>query len=318
MKTETKIAKLLALTALTVGVCSSFARSGEIHDAAYDGDIERVAQLIKARPDCVNEKNGLGETALHKAAAGVPERAIASIGGREKEKTESDYRQIAEFLLDHKADLDARDNPGRTPLHTAAIHGQLEIIKTFVARKSEINAKDTQGWTPLHWVAMHDVPAGRGMSASAAGVMTILLDSGANVDARGEYGNTPLYIAADYSQDSTDIVKVLIARGADVNAKGRNGETPLHRAASRGNIGIIRLLIVSKADVNAKDKHGATPLHESAYEGRNEAVEFLVKNNADIDAKNEDGKTALQLANEAKHGKYDDVAAFLRQHGAKE
>ena len=57
-----------------------------------------------------------------------------------------------------------------------------------------------------------------------------------------------------------ETVKQHLAAGADVNAKGELGETPLHFAAQRGHKEIVELLLAKDADVNAKEENGETPL----------------------------------------------------------
>ena len=51
-----------------------------------------------------------------------------------------------------------------------------------------------------------------------------------------------------------------MAAGADVNAKGEEGLTPLHYAAREGHKEITDLLLTNGADVNAKNDEGGTPL----------------------------------------------------------
>ena len=55
-------------------------------------------------------------------------------------------------------------------------------------------------------------------------------------------------------------VKLHLADGADVNAKGYRGRTPLHLVAGNGHKEIVELLIAEGADVNARDNGGETPL----------------------------------------------------------
>jgi ankyrin repeat protein len=57
-----------------------------------------------------------------------------------------------------------------------------------------------------------------------------------------------------------EIAELLIAKGADVNAKGDDGSTPLHSAAWYDRKEVAELLIANGADVNAKDDGGDTPL----------------------------------------------------------
>ncbi|MCP4771092.1 MAG: ankyrin repeat domain-containing protein [Planctomycetes bacterium] len=84
------------------------------------------------------------------------------------------------------------------------------------------------------------------------------LVAGTDVNAKNEWGGTPLHFATFGSYK--EVVELLIAKGADVNAKDGVGETPLHWAAKEGNKEVVELLISKGADVNAKDDVGDTPV----------------------------------------------------------
>ena len=135
-----------------------------------------------------------------------------------------------------------------------------------------------------------------------------LIDKGANVNAKNEYGWTPLHIAA--WKGHPKVVKLLIKAGAKVNATKDDGWTPLHLAARWGNTEISKLLIDKGANVNATNDDGDTPLHYAAKYGHIEIVEILEQ------AMNEGCSVMTQeqlnedLIQACRYGKYD-VAEYL-------
>jgi ankyrin repeat protein len=72
-----------------------------------------------------------------------------------------------------------------------------------------------------------------------------LLDKGADLEARDQYGATALIIAA--SEFRTELVKLLLGKGANVNTKDRNGWTALMWATSMGHTQIVKLLEAHEA-----------------------------------------------------------------------
>jgi ankyrin repeat protein len=91
-------------------------------------------------------------------------------------------------------------------------------------------------------------------------VARLLLDAGADVNARAACGTTPLMEAVSCYQ--SDVVRLLLSRGADPNARNDRGWTPLHCAVNSGTIepDAVRGLPEYGADVNARAKDGITPL----------------------------------------------------------
>ena len=130
------------------------------------------------------------------------------------------------------------------------------------------------------------------------------LNQGVDMDAMDEDGWTPLLIAAFFRNNV--IVEQLIAKGADVNAKGRRGVTPLHKASVGGGeileMGhdcfneVPELLIAKGANLNAKDEEGLTPLMYAVLEGQKEIAELLIAKGADVNVKDGDCETALHYA----------------------
>jgi len=127
------------------------------------------------------------------------------------------------------------------------------------------------------------------------GKIEVMLESGlVDVEAKNEYGNTPLHRASYDNQIKT--AKLLIDRGADVKAKDNNGQTPLHWASIENYIELAELLLDRGADVKAKDDDGETPLHWASYNNHIEIAKLLLGAGADVDAKGDDGHTPLDLA----------------------
>jgi len=92
-------------------------------------------------------------------------------------------------------------------------------------------------------------------------------------------------------------VRHLLNAGAGVNARDEYGYTPLHAACFHGHPAIVRLLIEAGADVNAKEKDGGyTPLHYACLHGRTETVRLLLEAGADPNARSKRGLTPLDLA----------------------
>ena len=61
--------------------------------------------------------------------------------------------EVAEFLLDHGADVNAQDKGGLIPLHNASSYGHLDIAALLIKFNTVVNAVDKWGFTPLHEAA---------------------------------------------------------------------------------------------------------------------------------------------------------------------
>ncbi|MBI2920125.1 MAG: ankyrin repeat domain-containing protein [Planctomycetes bacterium] len=153
---------------------------------------------------------------------------------------------------------------------------------------------------------------------------------GADVNAKGEWGLTPLHLAADWGRD--EVAGMLIERGADVRARDAQGNTPLHRCAApvaqevrswpkanlfadgAGQVKLIERLIRGGAEVNAQNGDGHTPLDVAAMSGALEHLRVLLANKADVRVVDAHGQTPLHRA--LYHGLRPEGVKLLIEAGA--
>lgn len=159
--------------------------------------------------------------------------------------------------------LNLGDESGATPLHWAAIEGQLVVVEFLISQGADVNATKNGGSTPLHW-------------AKNAETAEVLIQYGADINALNQYKGTPLHWGVHSLQN--DKVKLLVEKGADVNARDDRGRNPLHWAAMFRNLEAAEILISKITDINLKDREGHTALKIAKDKGYNEIVELLKKN----------------------------------------
>lgn len=157
------------------------------------------------------------------------------------------------------------------------------------------------GYTPLHEAAAH------GRSEIAA----LLLDYGADINARTASGLTPLYEAV--LSNHIHSVYFLLSHGARTSFAQAGETTPLHGAVIRGYRESAHLLLAHGADVNARARSGRTSLHWAALKGYATIVDLLLRYGAEIDIRDELGRTPLDWA--LARAQYA-VAQRLREAGA--
>lgn len=186
--------------------------------------------------------------------------------------------------------------------------------------------------TPLHFA----------ISGAAPKIAKLLLDRGADPNARNDNGSTPLHWAAMCGMH--DVCQALIAAGADTTLKNNDGVTPLHCAVEGGaeafvrlldeldvhacsdidtsevsvpkeenrrRVAVVRLLLDNDSRVNARDSSGYTALHFAAMVGKRKVVNWLLEEGADAYVKDRDRSTALDIAEALGHKK---VVALLQDH----
>lgn len=125
------------------------------------------------------------------------------------------------------------------------------------------------------------------------------ISSGANVNAKDNYGWTALMRAA--RDGYTEIVNALLKADANANAKDKYGWTALLLAAEKGHTEIVNALIEAGAD-DVSINGGTTALLLAAQNGHAETVNALIDAGAYVKAKNALGKMAVDYARDKLKG----------------
>jgi ankyrin repeat protein len=157
-------------------------------------------------------------------------------------------------------------------------------------------------------------------------MLALLLDHGAGVGEADPNGETALHRVADLRQAPTAAAaaaKLLLDRGADPDARNWDDVTPLHQAVRARNLPVVEILLAGGADPNARDKiRGSTPLRRAVCgtgaggtAGAGALMvpltRILLEYGADPDARDKSGRPVRSSARAA------EVRALLDDHRRK-
>ena len=302
----------------------------DAHAAARLVDLERLREITTRQPDVVHARGGDGQTPLHFAS----------------------NVEIASFLLDHGADIDARDvdhesTPAqymvknrqeiaryliqrgcKTDILMAAALGDLELVKRHLAADPQcIRIRVSEEYFPmvggksggtiyqweLGWhVSPHQVAKQFGHSEVFHWLME---HSPAEVQ----------LVNAAWLGDARLVCALLAAQPNLVETLSAPERKQLAHAARNNDTTAAALMLEAGWPIDSRAQHNATPLHWAAWHGNTELVKLLLSKNAPLeDAQNDFNGTPLRWAiHGSQHGwfretgDYDGTIAALRAAGAR-
>jgi len=240
--------------------------------------------------------------------------ALAWAAGYRHPEEESNKASV-QLLLEYGADTKAPPPEYRdSPLSAAAKLGDEAVVRLLVEHGADVNAFvlgiSHTNVTPLEAAVVSKKP-------NAVAIARFLLDSGADVNPRRQFGDeyggsnfTLLDAALD--KGTEELVQLLLERGAKVNLSSHRSGSKLQYLVMEQEYGFVRLFLAHGAHVNADaDEQIDTALGEAAKSGSHALTRMLLEAGADVFRQTPWYGTLYQIAKRSEHDSEAKVRLLL-------
>lgn len=248
---------------------------------------------------------------------------------------------VTALLLAHGAHASAATRrEGTTPLHIAAMHGQMAAARALLAAGADPLLRDRAGIdAPAHARVCRDKAFAACVcdthafapQAEYAGTLTILTlaatmppaerlewaeaqDEGAIAAALVDAVDADVAAAGRGGKGAaapSALAPLLRCYRSHVDARDVDGTTALHAAAQAGACAVVTQLLDARADVGAPTPHGETALHCAAADGHAAVASLLIERGADVQAATRGGSTARDYALRDRSRGWEALVALL-------
>ncbi|XP_048257878.1 uncharacterized protein LOC124126822 isoform X2 [Haliotis rufescens] len=264
-----------------------------LHIACNDGDTAIVQYLVS--PSNINTRGQYGRTPVMMAAF-------------------KGHQSMFDLLVSKDADLTLMDKDGDSLLHNACFGGNTAIVQYLVS-PSNVKTRGQYGWTPVMMAAVKGHQSVFDLLVSKHADLTLADNNGdsllhlacnggdtaivqylvspSNINTRGQYGRTPVMLAAFKGHQS--MFDLLVSKHADLTLVDKDGDSLLHNACFGGNTAIVQNL-VSPSNINTRGQYGWTPVMLAAFKGHQSVFDLLISKHADLTLVDKDGNGVLHLA----------------------
>ena len=258
------------------------------HAAARLGMIDQLRALITADPNLVHARGGDGQTPLHFAST----------------------VEIAGLLLQHGADIDARDVDHESTPAQWMIRERQDVARYLVQRgcKTDILMAAALGDAELVRRHLKADPDSIHMRVSAEYFPMINLRAGGTIyqwtlgwyvsphDVAKQFGHEDVFrllmehspddvklIAACWSADESSVKELLAEKPALATQLSEAYRRQIAHAARNNNLAALRLMLAAGLPVDELGQHQATPLHWAAFHGNCEMAREILRYNPPLE-----------------------------------
>ncbi|MCP4134734.1 MAG: hypothetical protein GY754_27415 [bacterium] len=286
-----------------------------LHSAASLGAADITLFLIEQGLD-INARGEEKETPLERALGNFKEKSalvLLSKGAAINEDSLWKAAKISGALVEKVIEKGGEVNKphrGRSPLHFAAHLGIADAVKVLLEHNAEVNAKDKSEHTPLYTAVNNEeeyLETVKLLVEAGADINTRSGDTPYRLAKKNKLKNICRFMREQTQTDERSIneseAKYLKNEFFKAVRKAIKSKLPFY----------IEYFISCEAnvDINSTNSLGKTALHMAAEKGCLTVVTFLVQNGADIHKKTRKGEVAADLAPEPEKV-YDDVAFFFQ------
>jgi len=167
------------------------------------------------------------------------------------------HPEIARLFVERGAEL--------TFAEACAVGDERRALELLDRDPSLIDHRSDDGYPPIGFAIFFRHPA----------LARALIERGADVNAAAENAQRVAPVHAAASVGDVETMRLLLDRGADPNARQQAGFTPLHAAAGNGDLEMAKLLVARGADRHARTDDGKDAATIAAERGRGEFVAWL-------------------------------------------
>lgn len=240
-----------------------------LHHACQRGHL-LVAKILITKKAPIDAQRPHGPTALHLAIESPSKQSVVML------------------LIQHKANINARDATFRTPLHISASQGNMAMCTYLLNEGATLDCREVQSKTPLQLAC----------ELGHYELVQMMLDR-SNLNPTNMSFLAVFFTAVEYGH--VQIAESFLSRGLKLQELKNDSYKPITLSAKCGSLDMIDLMINEQCDVNARNETGWNALHFSSYHGHYQVIERLIESGVSADVTTIRRETPLLFAARRNH-----------------